>query len=127
MLVYFVCHSGREISLKGVGWVGEDTAGVGSVGGDSHVSVVSPRWAPGVLDEEEVLSVEGSVSNSEDTVVELGSAGSSRNDTGVVHLEDSLVGLDGNGDWLDVDGSLELGDAHVLDILVGSDGSNTLR
>jgi hypothetical protein len=40
----------------------------------------------------------GSVTNSEDTVVKVLSA-SLGNDTGSVHLEGNLVGLNGDRDW----------------------------
>jgi len=57
-------------------------------------------------------------------VVELGST-SSGNDTTGVHLEDGLVGLDGDGDWSLADGSLELGGGGG-DILETGNLTNTL-
>ena len=110
-------------SLGWVGWLLGDTA---LVGGDLDVSLISPGGTPRVLDEEVLLTVLGSVSDGEDTVVESGSA-SGGDDTTVVSLEDVLVGLDGDGNWSLGEGSLELSDTMFLDILVGSDGTNTLR
>jgi len=43
-------------------------------------------------------------------VVEVGSALGGVEDTASVHLEDGLVGLDGDGGWLLGDGGLQLGD-----------------
>jgi len=115
---------------KSLGWVGsslENTADV--VGSDSDVSLISPAGAPGVLDKEEVLSVEGSVSDGEDTVVEVGSA-SGGDDSRSVTLEGVLVGLDGDGDWLLVDGGLELsgglGNINESSNLADSLGGNVL-
>ena len=72
------------------------------------------------------MAVLGTVSDGEDTVVEVVSA-SVGDDTGVVSLEGELVGLDGNGDWSLSDGSLELVSGGVSgDILVGLDLTNTL-
>ena len=67
------------------------------------------------------MSVLGSVSNSEDTVVELGSASGGVEDTGLVLLEDGSVGLNGHGDWLLGDGGLELVDRLSWDGSVGLD------
>jgi len=50
----------------------------------------------------------GTVSDGEDTVVELLST-SGGDDTTGVSLEGELVGLNGDGDWSLVEGSLELG------------------
>jgi len=89
--------------------LGLDTANT-SAGGDtdSDVTVLTPRSSPGVLDSEELSAVIGTISYNEDTVVERGSAlGGGDNTTGV-RVEDGLVGLNGNGDWSLVEGSLEL-------------------
>ena len=103
----------------------KDTADV--VGSDLDVSLVTPGWSPGVLDEEVVLSRLGSVSDSEDSVIELGSAGGASDDTGGVGLEDSLVSLDGNGDWSLGESGLKVGTSGVSsDINVVADLSDTL-
>jgi hypothetical protein len=110
------------------GWVGgsrEDTANVGRGSSDSDVSLVSPGGSPGVLDEEEVDSVQGSISDSEDSVVEVLSA-SLGDDSGSVGLEGNLVGLNGNSDWLFVDGSLELVNAVLWNINESLDVSDNL-
>ena len=68
----------------------------------------------------------GSVSDGEDTVVEVGSA-SVGDDTARVALEGELVGLDGNGDWSLADGGSELSTLGVwADILEGLDLTLTL-
>lgn len=102
------------------GWVERlklDTADTSSVnGGDLNVSLVSPRGSPGVSDDVVVLSALGSVSNGGNGVIELGSASGGVQNTGGVVLEDSLVGLDGDRNWLLVDGSLELRDGSGWDV-----------
>ena len=113
------------------GWVGWgsrlDTADTGTVlDSDLDVSVVSPGWAPGVLDKVVGSSVLDSVSDGEDTVVEGSSAGSASEDTGGVHLEGSFVGLDGNGNWLLGEGGLELLWGVLGDVSVGADSDLTL-
>ena len=101
--------AGRSVG----GWVGWgsglDTADTSTIfDSDLDVSCVSPGCAPRVLDEVVLGTVLDTVSDGEDTVVKVGSALGSGDDTGVVHLEDELVGLDGDGDWLLVEGGLEL-------------------
>ena len=113
------------------GWVGWgsrlDTADTGTVlDSDLDVSVVTPGCTPGVLDKVVGSSVLDSVSDGEDTVVEGGSAGSASEDTGGVHLEGGLVGLDGDGDWLLGEGGLELVWGVLGDVSVGADGDLTL-
>jgi len=92
---------------------------------DSDVTSVTPVWTPGVLDEDVVLTVEVTETNSEDTVIELLTA-TGGDDTTSVGLEDGLIGFDGNGDWGVGDGSLELGGGTLLDILVTVDLTDTL-
>ena len=102
-----------------------DTADVGST--DLDVTTGTPGWAPRVLDEEVVVSIFGSVSDSEDTVVELGSAFGRGDDTGLVGLEDSLVSLNGNGNWSLGESSLKVSTSGVLDdIGETSDFTNSL-
>jgi len=108
----------------GGGWVEGlhlDTADTGTFdGGDLDVSSISPGSTPGVSDEVVVLSVLGSVSDSGDGVIEVGSAGSGVEDTTGISLEDELVGLDGHGDWGEGDGGLELGNGVGWDVVVRS-------
>jgi hypothetical protein len=88
--------------------------------------LVTPARTPGVLDLVVVSTVEGSVTNSQDTVVKVGSAGTSEH-TGLVELEGSLVSLDGNRDGLlvkgrhqssiGVGGNISVGDRSDLSIL----------
>ena len=92
---------------------------------NSNVTLVTPSSSPRVLDEEVVLSVKGTISDGEDTVVEVGSA-TLGDDTTVVHLEDALVSLDGNRDWSLGDGSHQILAGGVWgNILVSLDLTNT--
>ena len=54
-------------------------------------------------------------------MVELGSAGSRVEDTTGVHLEDGLVGFNGDRDWLFGNSGLKLGNGIGLDVAVGGD------
>ena len=125
-----MCLVLRVISSVGL-WVDGlhlDTADTSSIdGGDLDVSLVSPGWAPGVSNDVVVLSSLGSVSDGSDGVVEVGSAGWGVEDTAVVHLEDGLVGLDGDGDDSLVEGGLELRDAVAWHVGVSSDADLTSR
>ena len=75
---------------------------------NSNVTLVTPSSSPRVLDEEVVLSVKGTISDGEDTVVEVGST-SGGDDTTGVGLEGELIGFNGNGDWLLGKSSFHLG------------------
>ena len=98
-----------------------DTADTLSIdGGDLDVSLVSPGSTPGVSDEVVVLARLGSISDSGDGVIEVGSAGSGVEDTTGISLEDKLVGLDGHGDWGEGNGGLELGNRVGWDVVVRS-------
>ena len=111
-----------SVSLWVVG-VEHDTTDTGLavlLGGESDVSLLSPRSTPGVSDEEVVLSVVGTVSNSGDGVVEVGSALLGVEDSTGVELEVSL-GIDRDASWLLGNGGLKLGDALVLDVRVSGD------
>jgi len=92
----------------------------------SDVSRFSPGGSPGVSDDVVVLSVLGSPSDGNDTVVELGSASGSGNNTTSVVLEWSLVGLNSNRDWSVLEGSLEGGGGSNLNVSVSGGGNNTV-
>ena len=62
----------KNLSLSWVGSSQEDTADVFLSNLD--ISIVSPRGRPGVLDEEIVNTVLSTITDSEDTVVKIGSA-----------------------------------------------------
>ena len=102
-----------------------DTADTGTgLNSDLDVSGISPGGAPRVLDEVVRGTVLGSVSDGEDTVVELSSTSRSSEDTGSVHLEGTFVSLNGNRDGTLSKGSLELvgvvgGDTGVTGSLNG--------
>ena len=87
-----------------------DTAGTsGAVHGELDVALVAPGGVPGVLDEPVVLAVLSTVADSEDGVVEVGAALAGGKDTGLVGLEDHLVGLNGDGEGTLLKSSLHLG------------------
>ena len=90
-------------------------------GGDSDVASFSPSGVPGVSDDVVVLSVFVSVSNGGDGVIKLGSTLSGVDDSTLVVHEDVLVGLDDDGDGSLADGSLELGNAVGLNLVVVGD------
>jgi hypothetical protein len=83
--------------------------------------LVTPRCTPGVLDN----PVSISVTNNEDTVVELGTTWA-REDTASVGLEAHLVSLNGNGNWALSDSSSELILVVLWNILVRGDGNSVL-
>ena len=105
-----------------------DSADTGTgLNSDLDVSGGSPGGAPRVLDEVVRGTVLGSISDGEDTVIELGSASGSGEDSRLVRLEGDFVGLNGNGDGGFVEGSLELvgvvgGDHGVAGGLNGGSG-----
>jgi len=72
---------------------------------DSDVTLLTPAGAPGVSDN----VVVSTVTNSGDGVSGVGSALGGVHDTAGVVLEDGLVGTDGDGDGLLVEGRLEGG------------------
>jgi len=71
----------------------------------ADVAGFAPRGSPGVLDLVEVKARGGisAITDSQDTVIQVGSASTSE-DTRLVELEGGLVGLDGDRDWLLVQG-----------------------
>jgi len=107
-----------------LGWVGRLVGNTALGEGHLDVTLVTPAGTPGVLDENVVSSLFGTVANSEDTVVKSGSA-SGFDDTTGVHLEGRLIGFNGNGDWSLGNGSLELG-SRWGDIFERFDLTNTL-
>jgi len=82
-------RAGEHTALAG-------TAVVGSATGQEDVTSVTPGGSPRVLDLVEINTVEGSVTDGEDTVVKSSTAGTGE-DTRLVKLEILLVGLDGDG------------------------------
>jgi hypothetical protein len=103
--------------------LGVDSADTSAISDtDLDVTFFSPTRTPGVLDEEVIVAVFGTVTNGEDTVVELGSAAFGGDDTLLVSLEDGFVGLNSDRDGLLVKSGLELigrvgGDiVEILDI-----------
>ena len=99
-----------------------DTAGtIRVVHAELDVTLVPPGGVPRVLDEPVVLSILGTIADGEDGVIEVGSALGGGEDTGLVGLEDELVGLDGDGERLLVEGSLHLGLVGWGDIDIAGD------
>jgi len=85
-----------------------DTTNTGTgLNTDLDVSMVSPAGTPRVLNPVEFFARLSSVSDGEDTVVEVGSAARSGKDTRLVGLEGSLVSFDSNGSRSLGEGGLE--------------------
>ena len=122
------CHASTISVGGGVRRLLGDTADVGNTNLD--VTIDTPGWAPRVLDEEVLLTILSTVTNSEDTVVELGTAGGASDDTTGVALEGHSVGLDGNRDGLLGNGSLEGGTGSIggnVSEVLDSDGATGLH
>ena len=65
---------------------------------DLDVSSISPGGTPRVLDKVVILASFSAESDSENTVIKLGTTSGSSDDSSLVRLEGSLVSLDGYGD-----------------------------
>jgi len=104
-----------HLSTDDVGSHVGDTALV-LVADHADVALLTPRGTPGVLDNPVGLGAVSAVTNSEDTVVEVGTA-STVEDTTRVELEAHLVSLNSNSNGDDVDSvhevSLSGGDIDV--------------
>jgi hypothetical protein len=74
---------------------------------DVNVTTVTPRSTPRVLDDESFEDTNLSVTNSQDSVIEISTA-TSREDTLAVELEDILISFDQDGNGEVDDGSLKL-------------------
>ena len=91
-------------------WVELDTADAGAVASDghSHVASLTPVSVPAVLHDPVLSAVLGAVANENDGVVDVGAAGRAVEDTAGVGHEGYVVGLDGDGDRLLLEGGLQL-------------------
>lgn len=108
------------------GCVWEDTTYVGSKGTNLDETSNSPVCTPLVLNEEEFLTCGiCTPSNSEDTVIECGSATSSNNTSGIL-LESCLVGFDCNRDWSLLKSILKSTDTIRWNVLISRDRSSSL-
>ena len=67
---------------------------------NSEESVFTPIRTPRVLENPEIFLSFSSVSDYEDSVVELGSAGCGTDNSASIGLEDISVGFNSDGDWL---------------------------
>jgi len=94
--------------------------------GNSHVARLSPGGSPRVSEDEVVLTGVTSVSNEGNGVVEAGSARGRVEHSRGVELEDQLVGLNGDGDWLLGNGSLGLGLRLWGDVSVGGHSDSSV-
>ena len=97
-----ILRCSTKLSEEWVRWLKLESTdtGVGAllVSEDSEVTFFSPAATPGVLEEPEVFSTIGSVSDDENTVIKAGSA-EVLHDSTEVELEAEASGIDGNGDW----------------------------
>ena len=87
------------------------------LGGDTDVTLISPAGRPGVSDNEVVDSTGGSVTNSGDGVIELGSTSGGVKDTRSISLEDRLVGLNGDGGWSLSNGGSKIGSGVLRNLM----------
>jgi len=107
-------------------WVGGrvfDSTEIAVVSLDSEVSLFSPGRSPGVLDEPVWGSVVFSVSDEEDSVVEVLST-QSLDDSTEVELE--VHGVNGDGDWSVLEGGHQLLGVLLWDVSEASDLKETL-
>jgi len=113
-------------SREGVGGIEEHAAHAGallSVVSEADVAVLTPCWSPRVPDNEVTFAI----SNGDDSVIELSSASGIVDDAALVELEWWLVGLNGNGDWVDSNGFFECLGVPLLDLNIVRDGGSDLR
>jgi len=104
---------------------GGNTTHVVVVTGHQDVSVGTPAGSPRVLDDPVGLSSLNTPSNSQHTVVQLGSrAVGVRVDSRSVELEGGLRSVDGDGGGSHVDRVLQVGLGSLLDVLVGLQGGS---
>lgn len=107
--------------------LGVDSADTSTVSdSDLDVTFFSPSRTPGVLDEEVIVAVFGTVTNGEDSMVELGSTGFGGDDTLLVSLEDGFVGLNSDRYRLLIKSGLELIRRIGGDIVEILDANNTV-
>jgi hypothetical protein len=88
--------------------------------GNAHVALFTPAGAPGVLHDPVLLTSSGvcAISNNECGVVKIGTTLGGVEDTALVALENSAVGLNRDGYGLLIDSSLQLGDTVSLDVVI---------
>jgi hypothetical protein len=67
---------------------------------DLDVALVAPGGGPRVLNQEVGGTILGTITNCEDTMIEVASAFTAGEDSGFVMLEDGLVSFDGHGNGL---------------------------
>ena len=95
--------------------------------GESHVAALTPGGAPRVLHDPELFSVLGAIADDKGGVIEAGAALGRVEDSTSVHLEDRLVSLDEDRDWLLGNSGLHLVDVIGLhSLVVGNVGSRCL-
>jgi len=76
---------------------------------DSDVALIAPPDGPGVSDDEEVSTIFGTVADSGNGMVDIGSAKVTVQDTLSVELEGVAVAVDRDSDWLLLDSGFHLG------------------
>lgn len=88
--------------------------------GDSDVAHFSPGTGPGVSHDVVIFATLRSIADCSNSVIEFGTALSGIEDTIRVHLEHSLVGLNGDRNWGFSNGGLQLGSRVGWDVDEGS-------
>ena len=130
-LVKFIYQQNNSISDKqiqlsdGIRSIDVDTADTRALISVSNldVTLITPRSTPGVSDENVLLAILNTITDSSNTVVKRGTAGSRVEDTRGVVLEDIGVGLNSNGDGVLSNSSQQSLTVVLLDILVALNGS----
>jgi len=110
----------HSIGFDGVG-VHENTADTisGDIEGHSDVTLFSPGSSPGVSDDEILLTVVTSVTNSGNGVIEVVTAFLGVEDTSGVTLEVVVGSINRDASWSSGDGGFKGGDALRFDGFVG--------
>jgi len=111
------------------GWVHKDTADTFSalgVKGHSDVTGLSPGSSPGVSDDSIVDSTFGTVTDSGDGVIEVGSISTVVEDTTSVTLEVVVGSIDGNTCWSGSDSGFQGSRVVVFDRSVRCNLDNSL-
>ena len=129
-LVKFIYQQNNSISDKpiqlsdGVRSIDVDTADTRALisVGNLDVTLITPRRTPGVSDENVLLAILNTITDSSNTVVEVDTAGIRVEDTGGVVLEDIGVGLNGDRDGVLSNSSQQTLTVLSSNILVTLDG-----
>jgi len=77
-----------------------DSSIVGGLSDDSEISLLSPVSTPRVLEDPIVSSIFSTVSNNEDSMIEISSTISTLDNSRTVRLENISISFNSNRNWL---------------------------